>query len=99
MPTKRSRESFAASFQRQRTVRNPVASEVWTYKNRSGRKQRAEITVGRPRPIPRDSKGDWFCPVYIRGWTPHVIPAFGIGPIDSLMNALTLVRSFREYVA
>jgi hypothetical protein len=87
------------SFQRQRTVRSPVASEVWTYTDGKGRKQRTEITLGTPRPIPGDKNGDWFCPIYISGWMPHVIPALGIGPIDSLTNALALVRAFREHVA
>jgi len=32
--------------------------------------------------------------VYIEGFTNGVRPVFGAGPVDALMNAMTLVRSF-----
>jgi hypothetical protein len=46
-----------------------------------------------------DQNHDWFCPVFIEAYTPHVIPAMGVGPIDALMNAATLLRSFHESIA
>jgi hypothetical protein len=82
-----------------RVVRHPIASEVWTFKDPSRRKRRAQIDVGKPQRIPRDKNGDWFCPVRIEGWTGRgIMPAVGVGPLDSLMNALTLVRGFRGHV-
>jgi hypothetical protein len=57
------------------------------------------IEVGQPQPIPFDEKKDWFCPVFIEGFTPHVVPAFGVGPIDSLMNAVTILRAFHDHIA
>ena len=91
-------KTFAAGFERQRSVNEPIASDTWTYKGPKGRRQTARIQLGRPQPVPDDKNTDWFCPVFIEGWTAHVIPVMGIGPVDSLMNAITLVRSFREHI-
>ena len=92
-------KAFTAGFKGQRLVNEPIASETWTFKRPKGRRQTARIQVGRPQQVPDDKNGDWFCPVFIEGWTAHVIPAIGVSPVDSLMNAMTLVRSFREHIA
>jgi hypothetical protein len=63
-----------------------------------GRTRKARIAVGRPQRIPGDPKSGWFCPVYVEGFTPHVTPAIGIGPLDSLMSAITVVRGFQGHV-
>jgi hypothetical protein len=76
-----------------------MAADIWTVKDRIGQRRRVRIEVGQPQPIPFDEKRDWFCPVFIEGFTPHVVPAFGVGPIDSLMNAVTLLRGFRDHIA
>lgn len=100
MPRRRTpAESLALRSRSQRSVPGPIASDTWTYIDGTGDKKIAKLQVGKPRRIPRDEHGDWFCAVYVEGWTPHVVPAIGIGPLDALMNALTLVRSFREHVA
>ena len=89
---------FAMRLRRRRSIQHPIASDVWTYKDASGRRRRARISIGRPRPIPRDPKGDWYCAVQISGWRRHLIPAFGIGPLDSLTNALQVVQFFKEEI-
>jgi hypothetical protein len=45
-----------------------------------------------------DPKGDWYCAVHISGWRRHIIPAFGIGPLDSLANALQVVQFCKEEI-
>ena len=100
MPRRRTpTESLLASFKNRHSIARAIASDTWTYAGRDGITHVAKVQVGRPQPVPRDKQHDWFCPVYVDGWTPHVVPAIGVGPFDSLMNALRLVRSFREHVA
>lgn len=82
-----------------RSVRDPVASEVWTIRDAKGRKRQVEIAIGRPEPIPGDKRPDWYCPVHIDGWTSHVTPVFGVGPLDTLENASAFVKMFRDHVA
>lgn len=77
---------------------NPIASETWTFKDHKGRKRTARIEIGAPQQITGKSNEDWYCPVFVEGWISHVTPIMGVGPLDSLLNATVLVRSFREYV-
>lgn len=91
-------ESFAAQIRRRRSIQRPIACDTWTYTDSSGKRRQAKISVAKPRRIPRDPKGDWFCAVHISGWRRHVIPAFGIGPLDSLANGLQLVKAFQETI-
>lgn len=99
MPARKDpRKAFTSSFRKRRTVSAPIASEVWTFADAKGRKRMARLAVGRPERIPGDRNADWFCPVHIGGWTPHVVPAIGVGPLDALRNALTLVRAFHEQI-
>jgi hypothetical protein len=92
-------KSFISGFKKQRSVTDAIAAETWTFHDRHGRKHSARIEVGRPRQVPNDEQRSWFCPVFIEGWTQHVIPVMGVGPVDSLMNANTLLRSFLEQLA
>lgn len=92
-------ESLFASFKNRHSIPRPIAFDTWTYTDRAGAQHVAKLQIGKPQRVPRDKRHDWFCPVYVEGWTPHVVPAMGIGPFDSLMNALMLVRSFREHIA
>jgi hypothetical protein len=87
------------SFKRQKSVSEPIASDTWTVKDGNGRKRTIRVEVGKPQPVPDDAaECDWFCPVFVEGFTGHVFPAMGVGPIESLMNAVTLIRSFIEHV-
>jgi hypothetical protein len=76
-----------------------MAADVWTVRDRKGRRRRVRIEVGQPQPIPIDEIEDWYCPVFIEGFTGHVVPAIGVGPIDSLMNAVIVLRGFHDHVA
>lgn len=89
---------FSTQLRRRRSIQRPIASDVWTYTDASGARRKTRIAIARPRPIPRDPKGDWYCAVQISGWRRHLIPAFGIGPLDSLANALQVVQFFKEEV-
>jgi hypothetical protein len=70
-----------------------VAEDTWD----DDKGNRRKLIVGYPHIIPVDAgkpRPTWFCPVYIEGFTNGVRPVFGAGPVDALMNAMTLVRSF-----
>jgi hypothetical protein len=74
-------------------ISDVIAQDDWFYKRDDGSTYRTRIIVGRPRPINRRSEpSDWFCPVFIEGTTPKVMKIMGVGPVDSLMNALNLVK-------
>jgi hypothetical protein len=76
-------------------IADAIATDDWSYKASDGKTIVAHIEVGRPQPAPTDfSEGDWYCPVFIEGFTPHIIPAMGVGPVDALMNAIILIRTF-----
>ena len=93
-----SRTVFSARFKRQRSIDDPIASDSWTFKDAAGKMRTSRIEIGRPEPIPSDPQGNWFTPIFIEHWTAHVVPAFGAGPVDSLMNAVGFVRTFHEHV-
>jgi hypothetical protein len=92
-------DTFQASFPKLHAVPEPVAAEVWTFKDEKGRIHRAQVAVGKPQPVPGDRRGTWFCSVYIDIWMSQVRPSFGEGPLSALMNALKLVQALHEYVA
>ena len=71
-----------------------IAQDDWYYKRPDGSAYRTRIIIGRPRPANRRIKtSDWLCPVFIENVTAKVCKAMGVGPVDALMNALTLVKS------
>ena len=98
MRTRLSHRSFSARFKRQRSIADPIASDRWTFKDAKGKKRTVSIEVGRPQPTPEDKHGDWFTPVFIENWTGHVVAVSGVGPLDSLMNAVALLRNFHEQI-
>ena len=70
-----------------------VAEDTWGNKDGNRRK----LIVGRPQIVPVDAAKPhptWYCPIYIEGVTSGIRPIFGAGPVDALMNAMTVVRSF-----
>jgi hypothetical protein len=71
-------------------ITNIIAQDTWEYLDSKGKKTTSKIFIGKPR----GGKKDWYCPVSIEHFTPHIVPACGLGPVDSLMNAMTLVKSF-----
>lgn len=97
MPKPSKLDSFMAGFKRRRSIQRPIATDVWTFTDRSGAKRRAELTLGKPHRVPGDE--GWYCEVRVSGWMSHVMPALGSGPLDLLDNAMKVVRGFQEYVA
>jgi hypothetical protein len=71
-----------------------IAADEWSYQAPSGETVVARIEIGRPQPAPDDPNGDWYCPIAIEGFTSQITPAYGVGPVDALNNATTLLRSF-----
>ncbi|MFY2563086.1 hypothetical protein ACN469_36160 [Corallococcus terminator] len=78
-----------------RRIEDPIAEDCWEYLTPSGKQRISRLVVGRPVHYPE--RGLWYCPVMIEGYTkPRFRPIFGMGPVDSLMNAMTFVRRFFE---
>jgi hypothetical protein len=70
-----------------------IAEDVWD--DDDG--HRCKLIVGRPAQVPADAgkpHPTWYCPVYIESIMPRIRPIYGGGPVDALMNAMTLVRSY-----
>ena len=83
------------------TVEDVIAEDWWEVRH-CGKRFIAHIAVGRPSPDP--SGRDWYCPVLMeglpRGWSEMKgwRPIYGVGPVDSAMNALVLVsRAFHDF--
>jgi hypothetical protein len=75
-----------------------IADGVWRIpdvmrKLRKGKRKTVYIAIGRPRPD-IDPKGDWICPIQIECFTSGVKNVHGVGALDALMNALSLLRQF-----
>jgi hypothetical protein len=75
-------------------ITNLIAADDWSYQTPGGETVFARIEIGRPEPTPNDPNGDWYCPISIEGFTSQITPAYGVGPVDALNNAVTLLRSF-----
>jgi hypothetical protein len=80
-----------------RTIKNVIARDKWEYFDSKGNKIISEIIVGKPVKS-KDRSGDWYCPVFIENFTKSTATVWGVGPVDSLMNAMTLVHKFFEKV-
>jgi hypothetical protein len=75
-------------------ISDVIAVDDWHFKRKDGKTTRSRVIVGRPRPENKNkTTTDWVCSVFIEGVTPKVCKAMGVGPVDSLMNAMTLVKS------
>ena len=96
MPKPSKFDSFIAQFKHRRSVHRPIAADVWAFTDASGKKQRAELSIGKPRRVPGER--EWYCAVKVSTWMKHVFPAIGVGPLDSLDNAMKLARGFQEHV-
>ena len=75
-----------------------VAADEWRYRTEGGQSRVSRIEIGRPQRAPDDSNGDWYCPVFVEHFTARIVPAYGVGPVDALMNAVTLIRRFADQV-
>jgi len=79
-------------------ITDVIAADEWRYKTSDGKTVVAHIEVGRPQRAPEEFHGDWYCPVFVEGFTPRIVPAMGVGPVDALMNAIILVRGFADKI-
>jgi hypothetical protein len=75
-------------------IEDPIADDYWRYTTPQGKRRVSRLTVGRPVPFPQERC--WYSPVMIEGYLPQITPVFGEGPVDSLMNAMTLVKRFHD---
>jgi hypothetical protein len=73
-------------------IEDPIADDYWRYITPQGERRISRLTVGRPVHFPQERC--WYTPVMIEGYLAKVTPVFGEGPVDSLMNAMTLVKQF-----
>ena len=77
-------------------IEDPIAEDVWSYNDGGGAERKSLVRIGRPRPWPGDPNGDWFCPFEVEHFTDGVRTAVGVGPVDALMNAVSIVRAFAD---
>ena len=59
----------------------------------SGGSRYVRVKVGRPRHLSDVGGDDWLCPLWMEGSTDGVKCFAGVGPVDSLMNAMEWVRA------
>ncbi|MBT5017303.1 hypothetical protein N8590_01320 [bacterium] len=76
-------------------IDDPVAEDFWNCK-KGGNSFIATIRVGRPILVGGDPNGDWCCPVLVQPFSPSVVAAMGVGPVDALLNATSLIQKFAE---
>ena len=79
-------------------VTDVVAEDSWSYITKEGTPKISRIIIGRPRPWPNDSHGDWVCPIEIEDFTSGTRAIAGVGPVDALMNAVEMVKAFAEEI-
>jgi hypothetical protein len=75
-------------------IEDPIVDDYWRYITPKGERRISRLTVGRPVHFPQERC--WYSPVMIEGYLTKVTPIFGEGPVDSLMNAMTLVKKFHD---
>lgn len=78
------------------TIDDPIADDRWSHTTQEGETRVSRIVVGRPQPLPGEADRAWYCPLSIEGYLPGIKCVMGVGPVDALMNAMTLVRRFFE---
>ena len=66
------------------------------YTRANGSTGKIHVIIGRPKPAP--DKRDYYCPIQAKGCFKGVKPVFGGGPVDSLMNAMSMMRYYYIYL-
>jgi len=74
-------------------VEDVVADGDVHFRSGAGLPRRVRVMVGRPRHLSDVPGDDWVCPLWMEGSTDGVECFGGVGPVDSLMNALDWVRT------
>jgi hypothetical protein len=72
------------------SIDDPIAEDSWHYMTEDGTRRTSRIIIGRPA-LTLDGK-DWYCPFSFEHVTKGIDFAFGVGPVDALMNAMYFVR-------
>jgi hypothetical protein len=72
------------------SIDDPIAEDHWHYMIEDGTQRTSRIIIGRPAPTP-DGK-NWYCPLSFEHVTKGIDYAYGVGPVDALMNAMYFVR-------
>lgn len=79
------------------SIKNIVQADgVWKNPDPKGKRKSAYIAIGKPVRDEAQEPGEWVCPIYIEHFTEKVFEARGIGPLDALLNATTLLRQFLD---
>lgn len=79
-------------------IQDVIAHDKWESTSQNGKLVTHEILVGRPFADADDPNQDWVCPVSIQNFTSGIKLIHGVGPVDALMNAMTLVKAFFEKI-
>lgn len=77
-------------------IEDPIAEDFWRYTPAQGKRRTSKLAVGRPVHFPQERC--WYAPVMIEGYLPKVKPVFGEGPVDALMNAMSLIKQFHDEI-
>ena len=75
------------------SIDDPIARDTWSYLGRDGQRYTLEIVLGRPFEMTADEIPVWACPVFIEDRTQGVKNVRGVGPVDALLNATTIVKT------
>jgi len=70
---------------------DPIAEDRWSIPGPNDTFKTIQVSVGRP--VPLKDNTDWYCPVFIENYVENKA-IYGVGPVDALMNAMTLVKSY-----
>lgn len=79
-------------------ISEPIADDDWSYIGADGKRVTSRVVVGKPQRWPNDSQGDWICPVSIDDFTDGVSAVAGVGPVDALLNAMSIIRAFVDQI-
>src|SRR5262245_14836706 len=79
-----------------KTINDVLMEGDLLVKQEDGSIAEVHAIIGRPKPT--DDGKDYYCPIQAKGFFKGVMLSFGIGPMDSLMNAVTVLRQYTHYV-
>ncbi len=80
------------------TIEDVIACDTWTATASDGSAVAHEIIVGRPFEVQDEKKTFWVCPISIHNFTDRIVQAQGVGPVDALMNAMTLAKTLFDTI-
>ena len=75
-------------------ITDPIATGSFRLPKNSKGYKTARIEIGRPCRDTKDPHADWYTPIFIEHYTSGVKKIFGVGSLDSLLNAMNLLNGF-----